>query len=46
MSKNTKDWMSQLVENYRVPSEDEQTKNPNQPKMLKESQIKKILERD
>jgi len=46
MSKETNDWMEKLVENYRIPSEEEQSKNSEQPKMLKESQIKKILERD
>ena len=46
MSKQTNDWMQKLVENYRIPSEEEQSKNSEQPKMLKESQIKKILERD
>ena len=46
MSKQTKDWMEKLVENYRIPSEEEQSKNTKQPKILKESQIKKILERD
>jgi hypothetical protein len=46
MSKETKDWMQRLVENYRIPTEEEQSKNSEQPKMLKESQLKKILERD
>jgi|SaaInl0LU_22_DNA_1037365.scaffolds.fasta_scaffold13705_2 hypothetical protein len=46
MSKETKDWMQRLVENYRIPSEEEQSNNSEQPKMLKESQLKKILERD
>ena len=44
MSKQTKDWMEKLVENYRVPTEENESKK--QPKILKESQIKKILERD
>lgn len=46
MSKETKDWMQRLVENYRIPAEEEVGKNTEQPKMLKESQLKKILERD
>ena len=44
MSKETKDWMQRLVENYRIPSEEEQSNNSEQPKMLKESQLKKILD--
>jgi len=46
MSKNTSDWMERLVKNYRIPTEEEKSKNSEQPKMLKESQLKKILERD
>lgn len=46
MSKETNDWMQRLVENYHIPTEEEQSKNTQQPKILKESQIKKILERD
>ena len=46
MSKQTNDWMQKLVENYHIPNEEEQSNNTDQPKILKESQIKKILERD
>lgn len=46
MSKQTKDWMERLVENYRIPTEEEQRKNSEPKKVLKESQLKKILERD
>ena len=46
MSKQTKDWMERLVENYRVPTEDEVKKTSEKKKLLKESQIKRILERD
>jgi hypothetical protein len=44
MSKHTKDWMEKLVETYRIPAEENESKK--QPKILKESQIKKILDRD
>jgi hypothetical protein len=46
MSKQTKDWMEKLVENYRVPTEEETKQNTEKKKLLKESQIKRILERD
>ena len=46
MSKDTKDWMQRLVENYRIPTEEEQKKNTEQKKVLIESQLKNILERD
>ena len=46
MSRETKDWMERLVKNYRIPTEEEVTKNSEPKKMLKESQLKKILERD
>jgi hypothetical protein len=46
MSKQTKDWMEKLVENYRVPTEEETKQNTEKKKVLKESQIKRILERD
>ena len=46
MSKQTKDWMERLVENYRVPTEEEVKQNTEKKKVLKESQIKRILERD
>ena len=45
MSKETKDWMERLVENYRVPSEEEQAKKTDK-KVLNESQLKKILSKD
>ena len=44
MAKDTKDWMENLVKNYKLPNESESTKE--QPKrILKESQLKKILEK-
>ena len=46
MSKETKDWMDKLVENYRIPTEEEQKKKSQPKKMLKESQLKKILNKD
>ena len=46
MSKQTKDWMERLVENYRIPTEEEQTKKSEPKKMLNESQLKKILSKD
>ena len=46
MSKETKDWMERLVENYRIPTEEEQKKNAVPKKMLNESQLKKILSKD
>ena len=46
MSKNTKDWMEKLVENYRIPTEEEQKKAAEPKKMLNESQLKKILSKD
>jgi hypothetical protein len=46
MSKQTKDWMERLVENYRVPTEEEVKQKTQKKKVLKESQIKRILERD
>jgi hypothetical protein len=46
-NKTTKDWMEKLVENYRIPTEEEQKKMAEQPKkVLTESQLKKILNRD
>jgi len=44
MSKQTKDWMERLVENYRIPSEEETKSKPK--KMLNESQLKKILNKN
>lgn len=46
MSKQTKDWMEKLVENYRIPTEEEQNKKSKSKKVLNETQLKKILERD
>lgn len=46
MSKETKDWMERLVENYRIPTEEEQKKKIEPKKMLNESQLKKILSKD
>lgn len=45
MSKQTKDWMERLVENYRIPTEDESAKKTDK-KVLNESQLKKILSKD
>lgn len=44
--KETKDWMERLVKNYRIPTEEEVKQKSEPKKMLKESQLKKILERD
>jgi hypothetical protein len=46
MSKQTKDWMERLVENYRIPTEEEAKKNSEPKKVLNESQLKKILNKD
>ena len=46
MSKETKDWMERLVENYRIPTEEEAQKKAEPKKMLNESQLKKILSKD
>ena len=46
MSKQTKDWMEKLVENYRVPTEEETKQNTEKKKVLNESQLKKILSKD
>lgn len=46
-NKTTKDWMEKLVENYRIPTEEEQKKLAEKPKkILSESQLKKVLNRD
>ena len=44
MAKQTKDWMEKLVENYRIPTEEETQRKPK--RILSESQIKKITQRD
>jgi|TARA_R110000823_G_scaffold308492_1_gene432129 hypothetical protein len=46
MSKQTDDWMQKLVENYRIPTDEETKKNAEKKKVLNESQIKKILSKD
>lgn len=46
MSKDTQDWMEKLVKNYRIPLEEDKSKKQEPKKLLKESQLKKILERD
>jgi hypothetical protein len=46
MSKQTNDWMEKLVKNYRIPLEEEVNKKTQTKKLLKESQLKKILERN
>ena len=43
MGKRQKDWMEKLVENYRVPPEEKSKKDK---KVLSESQLKKILNKD
>ena len=45
MSNQTNDWMERLVKNYKVPEEQpKEKKEPN--RMLKESQLRIIMERD
>ena len=46
MSKDsTKEWMDRLVKNYRIP--EEQPKEKKEPvRLLKESQLRIIMERD
>jgi hypothetical protein len=46
MSKTTKNWMDALVENYRIPTEEETKKKNEKKKFLNESQLKKILSKD
>ena len=46
MSKQTKDWMERLVENYRIPTEEEIKKKTEKKKFLNESQLKKIMSKD
>ena len=46
MSKQTKDWMEKLVENYHIPNEEEVKKTTEKKKVLNESQLKKILSKD
>lgn len=46
MGKQTKDWMEKLVENYRIPTEEETQKKAEKKKMLNESQLKKIMSKD
>jgi hypothetical protein len=46
MSKTTKDWMDKLVENYRVPTDEEIQKKTEKKKQLNESQLKRILSKD
>ena len=46
MSKQTDDWMQKLVENYRLPTEEEVKKTTEKKKVLNESQLKKILSKD
>jgi len=46
MSKQTDDWMQKLVENYRLPTEEEVKKATEKKKVLNESQLKKILSKD
>jgi hypothetical protein len=46
MSKQTKDWMSKLVENYRIPTDEEVSKKAERKKLLNETQLKKILSKN
>ena len=46
MSKTTKDWMDKLVENYRVPTDEEIQKKTEKKKQLNEYQLKRILSKD
>ena len=46
MTKTTKDWMDKLVENYRVPTDEEIQKKTEKKKQLNESQLKRILSKD
>lgn len=45
MSNQTNDWMERLVKNYKLPEEQPKEKK-EQASMLKESQLKIILDRD
>lgn len=42
MSKSTDEWMNKLVENYKLPSDERNTRQ----KILKESQLKNIISND
>jgi hypothetical protein len=45
MSNQTKDWMERLAKSYKLP--EEQSKEKKEPaRMLKESQLRIIMERD
>ncbi len=45
MSNQTNDWMEKLVKNYKLP--EEQPKEKKEPaRILKESQLRIIMERD
>lgn len=45
MNNKRKDWMEKLVKNYNIPPDN--SKEKREPKrILKESQLKKITERD
>lgn len=46
MSKETKDWMERLVENYRIPIEKDEKKKSKPKRVLNESQLSKILNKD
>jgi hypothetical protein len=41
----TKDWMEKLVKNYQIP-QDKEVKKQEPKRMLKESQLKIIMNRD
>jgi hypothetical protein len=45
MSNQTKDWMERLVKNYKLP-EDKPVQKKEPVRMLKESQLRIIMERD
>lgn len=45
MSKETNDWMDRLVENYKVPQEENSGKDKATKKLLNETQLKRILDK-
>jgi Mg2+/Co2+ transporter CorC len=45
MSNQTKDWMEKLVKNYKLP-EDKPAEKKEPVRMLKESQLRIIMDRD
>jgi hypothetical protein len=45
MSNQTKDWMERLAKNYKLP-EEQPKENKEKVSLLKESQLRIIMERD